>query len=341
MMLPSRLGTVFIIVFSLPFLSYMAKGGDEIKVSQDRFNFYPSISPDGKNIVYLHMIDEDDGAVGTLWLYSFETGRRHQLCTLEQYEQYDSEPVWMHDSKSVIFSSGSTIYSVDIKSRKSEELLTTETEGVSLFAPSLSPDGQKIAFWVLFSVNDSSYQSVWVWDMRQENIVRLPDAAFGPQTEVTWFLPQWVDNHRIAATFYPPSEFVAHCYLNIIDLNTNEMETISDGLYSSYFRVLGEKLYYTKKINGKVRLLCYGLQKKYENTLIRDLNGVFDVFEGNKGINIVFARDDLLYLLKGGKIEPLGFSGSNPKFMNGFLIYEKWGDADSMANSLFVKKMTF
>lgn len=129
-------------------------------------NSKPTMSPDGRYIVFCST------RTGTMniWRMNSDGTQPVQLTT----GTYQDLPSVTADSKWVIYRTGKGIRKVSIDGGTPEKLLTTEVQ-----APSLSPDGKLLAFFV----NDQPSSQVWhveIYDLESNSIVKrfaVPDST--------------------------------------------------------------------------------------------------------------------------------------------------------------------
>jgi hypothetical protein len=308
----------------------------EVLITTEGYNFYPSISPNGKFIAYLRMIEEDMGAVAILSVYNLKTGEKTEVENLPIYEYYDSYPRWTHDSKNIFFSSGNSLYSYNIITNEISKILQPETKSISFFAPNPSPSSNLIAFWIFGTYENKLIHSVWVFDQIHRTILRLPKMTYGAETETVWLFPQWISNDTIVATYFPDS--ISTNILKIIELSSEKELVIDRNLYSTYFKVINHNVFYTKSINKEVVLFCYNILDGKRVEIIKNLNGVFDIYGIDSTQVILFSWNDSLYALYKKHTYPLKISGSNPQLQNNLLVYEKWVKAKKELVNLIVAK---
>ncbi|MFA6109203.1 MAG: leucine-rich repeat domain-containing protein [Candidatus Latescibacterota bacterium] len=152
--------------------------------------YYPSWSPDGRRIAYLHtddsLVSQTKEPVWDLWVQDVGGGNA-RLLNQNVYMFYD-RPAWSPDSQQVAFSvykGGSIeIYAIDADGGDLRRL--TRLQGVAK-ASSWSPDGKYIAFeWA------STWQlpEIFVMDADGNNPTNLTRSRSSDRSPI-WFRKQW------------------------------------------------------------------------------------------------------------------------------------------------------
>ena len=130
---------------------------------------HPSLSPDGKQIVF--------AALNQIWLMDVG-GKPHPLTSDNFYKEDAS---WSPDGKSLVYTSDKggfeALYIMDLTQGTSRRV--TSASGAAELAPGWSPDGKKIAF------HDEDGATL-IADVATGTVKELSKAVFGP-SEPSWF----------------------------------------------------------------------------------------------------------------------------------------------------------
>ncbi len=124
-----------------------ADGSDDVELVSFTYNVtYPRISPDGKYVVYESRRDGND----EIYVVDVDAGTHHRLT---YNNTYDNEPVWTPDGKIVFTSMVEGKRNIFIMDRDGENLRNLKKDTSMIYlAPSISPDGRKIAFMNFFQI---------------------------------------------------------------------------------------------------------------------------------------------------------------------------------------------
>jgi Tol biopolymer transport system component len=103
---------------------------------------HPRISPDGTKVVV--------SADGELWIHDIERGTRTRL------RARGSRPIWMSDSRSIMFAVQRRLYSVPIDDSREPLLIQSAGEGELIFPLGWSRDGRVFAYstWIAATGRD-------------------------------------------------------------------------------------------------------------------------------------------------------------------------------------------
>ena len=158
-------------------------------------NDYPSWSPDGKHIVFIHQDDyvNDVGVNQQVWLMNADGTDKHALTTGAAPK--DQLPSWSPDGKYVVYASGvgdnEGIWTVAVDGTKPTQLtgcLTTDPKpcaGGTDIGPVWSPDGTRIAFLRGFIAVGSNDRSIFVMNADGTGQQRLAEG------KVLQAVPAW------------------------------------------------------------------------------------------------------------------------------------------------------
>lgn len=140
---------------------WLQNGSDRRQLTFEANNSKPTISPDGRYIVFCST------RTGTMniWRMNSDGTQPLQLTT----GTYQDLPSVAADSKWIIYRTGKDVRKVSIDGGPEEVLLSREVQG-----PSLSPDGKLLAFFV----NDQPDSQVWhveIYDLTSRSIVKRFD----------------------------------------------------------------------------------------------------------------------------------------------------------------------
>jgi Tol biopolymer transport system component len=177
--------------FAAPLLTQRKSGG-EIFLA-------PSLSPDGKNIVFLSNGSFMRGEVFIdLWLGDAETGKRITRLVkstfdpnFEELRLLYSQSAFSPDGQQLAFTAQregrDVLYLLDVKSRKETKRFNLPLEGVT--SPSWSPDGKRL----VFSGSNGGLTDLYVVDIATNNVQRLTSDRYGD------LQPQWSPDGKMIA----------------------------------------------------------------------------------------------------------------------------------------------
>jgi hypothetical protein len=288
-------------------------------------NIKPTMSPDHKYIAYVNedMNVGDEGESGSIWLYDIEKKTNIHLCKLELSIYFDTEPVWSNDSKLLYFSSECIIYSVNINNKKVDTVFHQDNKNIIIFAPSLSKDGHKIAFWTNTENNHDLTQSIWILNLSDGNVQKFPEVEFGAETEVLWGKPEWFGSDtKIAAAFFTPSKLYSdNSDLYILDVNNNKLSKTASRI-DPYIRIIKDNIYCSRYYNQDNYLcVCNGRTFKFEKIIKIGKSNFEVLFENNSQI-IVFDKNGILTEYENNSVHSMGITGENPKYSVPYLVFE-------------------
>lgn len=326
---------LFLILFCLINVNSFAQTKQNFDgvINVDGFNYYAKISPNERYIAFIKMskqeqknVDYDEDIYGDIWLYDSQTDSIEQL-TRKTYhsKSYDNYISWSPRSDKIYFSAGGSIFEFNIQDYKAKILLKTDLgkDHRTVFAPSTNTDGSKLAYWVMKTENNSNItHGINYLDLATGKEFELAKKVFDPGTEVDFYNPQWAMNDsKILATFFNPEDEIQLCE---IEVHSKQIKVLDQNLYTTFFKVKKDNVYYTKHdINKKESVLYKTDLTGNKKELLRvNQDAVFDV--GDKGI-IYFSRNDSTfeYRENNNKISFLA-KGSSPTVQGNKLVLEKW-----------------
>jgi len=150
-------------------------------------NDYPSWSPDGKHIVFVHQDDyiADQPVNEQIWLMNADGTGKHALTT--GADPKDQLPSWSPDGKHVVYAAGvgvsEGIWTIAIDGTKPTQLsgcLSTEPKPCAAgsdFGPVWSPDGTRIAFLRYFGEVGLNDRPVYVMNADGSGQQRLAEGT--------------------------------------------------------------------------------------------------------------------------------------------------------------------
>jgi TolB protein len=150
-------------------------------------NDYPSWSPDGKHIVFIHQDDyvNDQPVNEQVWLMNADGTDKHQLTSGS--DPKDQLPSWSPDGKRIVYAAGvgdsEGIWSIFVDGTKPVQLsgcLSTDPKPCAAgsdFGPVWSPDGTRIAFLRFFGAVGASDRPVYVMNADGTGQQRLAEGT--------------------------------------------------------------------------------------------------------------------------------------------------------------------
>lgn len=150
----------------------------------------PTLSPDGKEIVYLSDQLQDLYAFYDLWLADVETGKvkkklvkSARSASFETLRFLNSSAEFSPDGDRIVFVAKSggrdALYIMNVRSKRIEREWTPDLNGLQ--NPSWSPDGQRIVFTGLLG----GLSDLYVYDLRSGDMDRLTNDRFA-RLHPTW-----------------------------------------------------------------------------------------------------------------------------------------------------------
>jgi tricorn protease-like protein len=280
------------------------------------------------------MFEEDYRIYGDLWLYDCQKDTVKQL-TKNTYhaKSKDNYPFWSPNSNKIYFSAGGSIFEYDIGDENVKVLLKTDIEkdNRTVFAPSLSRDGKKLAYWV--KNNKDNTHGINYLDLATGDEVSLTYKLFNPGTHVTFYNPQWARGDSvIIATFFHPGNNIE---LTMINVHNMQEQVLAKSLYSTFFVAREGTVYFTKpNLESKEReLFTYNLADDSTRLIMSGQNAVFDV--DHTGVLYYSRNDSTFRLLPDGESQFVTL-GSNPTIKGDKLVVERWPDANTLQTKLIL-----
>lgn len=295
-------------------------------IDTDGFNYYAEISPDESYIAFVKMFELDYRIYGDIWLYDCQMNSIEQLTKNTFHaKSKDNFISWASDGSKFYFSAGGSIMEYNLEHNTVNLSVKTDIEedNRTVFAPTISYDGNKLAFWVRYTAGDNSH-GVSYLDLNTGEEVLLAKKTFNPGTEVTFYNPQWIEHDSaILATYFNPENRVQ---LYIFDVQSGEEELIDERLYSTFFKANEDAVYYTKYDLIKQEPVLYKatlLEGSITEVLRVNQNAVFDV---NNAGDIYYSRNDSTFKYSPDIETVFITEGSNPTVEGDKMVVEKWSD---------------
>jgi TolB protein len=150
-------------------------------------NDYPSWSPDGKHIVFIHQDDyvSEQGVNEQVWLMNADGSGKHALTT--GADPKDQLPSWSPDGKQIVYAAGvgvsEGIWKIGIDGTKPTQLsgcLAADPKPCAAgsdFGPVWSPDGTRIAFLRFFGEVGANDRPVYVMNADGTGQQRLAEGT--------------------------------------------------------------------------------------------------------------------------------------------------------------------
>lgn len=147
-------------------------GGNKQRTELAADGFSPQWSPDGNQVAFLRLINGKT----SLWLTSSiggdarsltESGVVHEAFTLLPFNRFERNYQWTNDSRSLIYVANrdgvSNLWKVTINGSEEKQLTNNEDKKLYFFNPSISPDGNKVAWTTMFIDGENKrHWSIWL-----------------------------------------------------------------------------------------------------------------------------------------------------------------------------------
>ncbi len=263
-------------------------------------NISPSLSPDGKKMIFL---SEKQIISLDLYLADLESGKTKLISSksisnhIDAIDAYESSGTWSPDSKKfvfIIFKKGKNqLAVVDVKKRKVTD--TWEIKELQSFSnPAWSPDGKNI---LLLGQKDG-YTDLFLYNIASKKVTRLTN---DPYAEMT---PSWSpDGKKIVFStdyyYYKYNKYPAHYHLGILDLTTNQKSY--PGVFpgsnnlNPVFDNSGENIYFLSDREGFRDLYLYEIAtgKVFQKT--KFFTGISGITKFSPAISINRKTGEIVY----------------------------------------------
>lgn len=271
---------------------------------ENPLNVSPSLSPDGKNMVFL---SSKDLFSIDLFLADAETGefKRKLVSTavnphFSSLQFIKSAGSWDFEGRRFVFgavSKGDPVLSIlEIPSGDKIREIKFKELG-EILNPSWSPDGQSI----VFSALDGGFSNLFLYDLETEKLTKLTDDAFAD------LYPVWSpDGSRIAFSTDRFSTDLAlmdigHLELAVMDMETREIEKLPSFSGAKNINPQwspdSKELYFISDRNGISNLYTLDLQSEAITEITDFYTGVSGITELSPALSVARNTDKLTYCL--------------------------------------------
>jgi Tol biopolymer transport system component len=283
--------------FATPLLTQRRSGG-EIFLA-------PSLSPDGKNIVFLSNGSFSRGEVFIdLWLGDAETGKRIARLVkstfdpnFEELRLLYSQSAFSPDGKTLAFTAQregkDVLYLLDVKSRRETKRFDLPLEGVT--GPSWSPDGQRI----VFSGSNGGLTDLYIVDVATSKLERLTNDRYGD------LQPQWSPDGKMIAFASDRGDTSSFTYLRfpkwritVLDLEKGTMTVLpsQDGLnINPQWAPDGHSIAYVSDRTGIANIFLYDFDTNEQYQLTNVIGAVSAITEYSPAISWARKADRLAF----------------------------------------------
>jgi WD40 repeat protein len=283
--------------FASPLLTQRRSGG-EIFLA-------PSLSPDGKNIVFLSNGSFLRGQVFIdLWLGDAETGKRIARLVkstfdpnFEELRLLYSQSAFSPDGKQLAFTAQregrDVLYLLDVKSRKETKRFDLPLEGVT--GPSWSPDGQRI----VFSGSKGGLTDLYIVDVATSKLDRLTNDRYGD------LQPQWSPDGKVIAFASDRGDTSSFTYLRfpkwritLLDLEKGTITVVpgQGGLnLNPQWAPDGKSIAYISDRTGIANVFLYDLDANEQFQLTNVIGAVSAITEYSPAISWARKADRLAF----------------------------------------------
>ena len=268
-----------------------------------RQNVSPSISPDGRYIVF---ISEKDLFTFEMYLADASTGKIVKTLTSQasnpEYEALrflDSSGSWSPDGQKLIFavfSDGSQDLAIlDVESREIEERIVIPGMG-AIANPAWSPDGRSVAF----SGSKGGISDLYVYDLETERLDRLTEDKYAD------FQPAWSPDGRTIAFVTdrgPETDFETLSYsefqLATIDVPTRTVRHIpifgNVKHMNPQFSPDGAYLYFISDVDGVSDIYRIDIAEREVGRLTRIATGVSGITSMSPAMSVARESGQLAF----------------------------------------------
>jgi len=254
-------------------------------------NSGPALSPHGDKIAFL----SDRSGYFDIYLMSAIDGKilgklvsGQQTGNLEELHWLRAGISWSPDSRYIVFAAKSlgddVLHLVDVKKRKIIKNIKFDLDGV--FTPSWSPDGDRIAFMGI----KNGQGDLYYYHLKTKKLVKITDDVFSdlqpqwsPDGKKIAFVSdrqQYINPQELPPNFHIYNEEYRNLDIYLIDMETREMERITDtpNLESSpVFSPRGDRLAYTSDASGIYNIYIYDLKSGMNYPITNVLTGIFNL----------------------------------------------------------------
>ncbi|MBI1928666.1 DPP IV N-terminal domain-containing protein [Candidatus Poribacteria bacterium] len=204
-------------------------------------------SPDGENLLFIKTVSQDTREMIAYNLLSNRESNRGYFL-----QPFDAR--WFPDSSGLLVWEGKTLWRVDLPDGTRHKLWETENEMTN---PELSPDGQRVAFWIQETKADDLFNGqLVIMDLQGKQIQKIEMQEMktpvgGRYSWVEGEGMQWVEGTPIEVfgglearveAWLPDDSLLLNSYggsttgviLYTFDLNTDVLKTTSINLYGAW-----------------------------------------------------------------------------------------------------------
>lgn len=196
------------------FLITGINGGQPKTLTENKGGCYPRWSRDGKLVAYEY---SEDSVCG-IWVVDTNGKNKHKLVSDAQH------PFWCDDNKTMLFTRGYEIWSLDLVKGSERKLTNLKSKGLHAKWPALSPDGSHVAFLGF----DSTRQGIFVANLRDEKDLKFFDKCDDP--------PCWTNDPKFFVCSALSKE-KKHWEIVMVNMETGEKVFITKNNRDNYMPV--------------------------------------------------------------------------------------------------------